>query len=89
MHICKVHAHEIHAYEMHACKMHACKMHVCKILSEWGSGVNGLLELSTAGELYSYIDTPEMPRMSCICSERAESVQDRLYLSRIDRTHLE
>ena len=32
------------------------------ILSEWGSGVNGLLELSTAGELHSYIDLPETYR---------------------------
>jgi len=58
-------------------------------LSEWGSGVNKLFELSTTGELHSYIDTPEMSRMSCIRLERAESVWDRPYLSGIDRTYPE
>ncbi len=63
-----------------------CKL---QLLSEWGSRVNGLLELSTAGELHSYIDIPETPQISYIYLERAESIQDKLYLSRIDRICLE
>jgi hypothetical protein len=59
------------------------------LLSEWGSGMNGLLVLSNTGELHSYIDTPETPRMFCIRSERAESVRNRLYPVGIDRTRLE
>ena len=40
-----------------------------------GMGVKWCLVLSNAGALHSYIDTPGTPRMSCIRSERTESVR--------------